>query len=73
MRHIIPRAVIIALGVLVALSAQTRCEAAGRGTIIQGVRDDVRRKIRDDERAAGPRAIHAYGRYWHHSAPLHGR
>jgi hypothetical protein len=71
---LIHRAVIIALGALLVLGAQTRCEAAGRTTIIQGVRDDVWRKIRaDNERAAGPRATHAYGRQWHYAEPHHRR
>jgi hypothetical protein len=66
MRYLIRHAVIIALGALVVLGAQTRSEAAGRATIIQGVRDDVRSKIREDnEWAAGPRATHAYERQWH--------
>ena len=67
MRHAIHRAVIIALGVLVVLSAQARGASSSRQTIIQGVRDDVRRKIQENERAAGPSAAHSYGRQWHHA------
>jgi hypothetical protein len=74
MRHSFHRAVIIAFAVLVTLSTQARSQDASRETIIQGVRDDVRRKIQEEnERAAGPRANHAYARQWHHAEPPHRR
>jgi hypothetical protein len=66
MRRAIHRAVIIALGVLLVLSAPARGAGSSRQTIIQGVRDDIRRKIQENERAAGPSAAHRYGRQWHH-------
>jgi len=68
MRHPIQCAVIFALGMLV-LSAQASGAGSGRQTIIQGVRDDVRRKIQQNEKAAGPSAAHRYGRQLHHSEP----
>jgi len=68
MRHSIHFAVIIALGMLLVLSAQARGAGSGRQTIIQGVRDDVRRKIQQNENAAGPSA-HRHGRQWHHTEP----
>jgi hypothetical protein len=39
---------VIALGFLAALSVQARSDDAGRETIIQGVRDDIRRRIQED-------------------------
>lgn len=69
MRHSIHCAVIIALGMLLVLSAQARGAGSGRQTIIQGVRDDVRRKIQQNENATGPSAAHRYGRQWHHTEP----
>ena len=67
MRYAIHRAVIIALGVLLVLSVQVRGAGSGRQTIIQGVRDDIRRKIQENQRTAGSSAAHAYGRQWHHA------
>jgi hypothetical protein len=55
MRHVIHRAVVIAPGMLVVLSAQARGAGSSRQTIIQGVRDDIRRKIQENERAADRR------------------
>jgi hypothetical protein len=52
MRHSIHRPVIVLAGLLVVLSAQVRAEDSTRDTIIQGVRDDVRRKI--EERGERP-------------------
>jgi hypothetical protein len=48
MRRTIHRHV-IALGFLAALSVQARSDDTGRETIIQGVRDDIRRKIQQDD------------------------
>jgi hypothetical protein len=54
MRRIIHRHVIalsVSLGfslAFLALSVQARSEDTGRETIIQGVRDDIRRKIQED-------------------------
>jgi hypothetical protein len=47
MRRSIHRPVIALAGLLVVLSAQSRAEDSSRETIIQGVRDDVRRKIQE--------------------------
>jgi hypothetical protein len=46
-RRSIHRPVIALAGLLVVLSAQARAEDSNRETIIQGVRDDVRRKIQE--------------------------
>jgi hypothetical protein len=50
MRQLFYRVAIVALGMLAALSARARADEAvdsTRETIIQGVRDDVRRKIHE--------------------------
>jgi hypothetical protein len=47
MRRSIHRPVIAVAGLLVVLSTQARGEDSNRETIIQGVRDDVRRKIQE--------------------------
>ena len=52
MRCSIHRPVIALAGLLVVLSGQARSEDSTRETIIQGVRDDVRRKI--EERSERP-------------------
>jgi hypothetical protein len=52
MRRSIHRPVIVLAGLLVVLSAQARAEDSTRDTVIQGVRDDVRRKI--EERSERP-------------------
>ena len=46
MRRSIHRPVIVLVGLLVALSGQARSADSTRHTIIQGVRDDIRHKIR---------------------------
>ena len=71
MRGPIHRLAIVALGTLTLFGVQARSQESSRETIIQGVRDDVRRKIQE-EKAAGPSANHAYGRHWHHAVPPHG-
>ena len=52
MRRSIHRPLIALVGLLVVLSTQARAEDSSRDTIIQGVRDDVRRKI--EERSERP-------------------
>jgi hypothetical protein len=49
MRHSTCRAAFVALGLLTfALNTSARCdEASNRDSVIQGVRDDVRRKIQE--------------------------
>jgi hypothetical protein len=56
MRHTTCRATFLAVGLLtLALSTAARCdEASNRESVIQGVRDDVRRKIQ--ERSEAPSA-----------------
>jgi hypothetical protein len=63
MRMFIQQAVIVGCGTLLLLSAQANAQGySSRETIIQGVRDDVRRKIdgRNVDRAA------AANHQWHH-------
>jgi hypothetical protein len=66
MRTSIQRAVIVGCGALVLLSTQANAQGFNnRETIIQSVRDDVRRKIEErNERAPAP--SYTYGHQWHH-------
>lgn len=46
------RALLLGFGIIMALAGQARCQEPGeasRETIIQGVRDDVRQKIREQQ------------------------
>jgi hypothetical protein len=81
MRQSTYRVAVAVLGLLTIsltiLGAQARAQDASRETIIQGVRDDVRRKIQQEEseRSAGSLAVrqHGHGWTWHHSPPPSGR
>jgi hypothetical protein len=67
MRTSIQRAVIVGFGALVLLSTQGNAQGfSNRETIIQGVRDDVRRKIEErNEKASAP--SYTYSHQWHHA------
>jgi hypothetical protein len=81
MRQSIYRVALAAFGLLTTfltiLGVQAQAQDASRETIIQGVRDDVRRKIQqeDSERSTGSLAVrqHAHGWTWHHNPPPSGR
>jgi hypothetical protein len=66
MRRSVYCAALVAFGMLAVLSSQARSQDSSRETIIQGVRDDVRRKIREgSERASNPSTPHI-AHEWHH-------